>query len=130
MNKVEIIIGVKGSGKTTKARELSEGLKTKWLNGRTFNFKTGRRFEWNVLEEDTELVIIDDIKTVDFNPLRIYEFYSGITVHKQGKEPFEINPKFILVFDDLTRFKIRFWEQSIQRRIGLINLRIKNFLTP
>lgn len=123
MNKVKIIIGPKGSGKTLKAKELSEGLKTQWIGGRSFNFKNPTNFEFSFLEQDVECVIIDDIDKKDFVFERIFQYAEGIYVEKQGKEGFSIQPKFILVFDNMKRFETAMKGESIKRRVEIIALR-------
>lgn len=123
MNKVVIIIGPIGAGKTKRAKELSEGLKTQWISGRSFNFKNPNNFEFSSLEKDVEFVIIDDIDKNDFVFERIFQYAEGIYVEKQGKEGFTIHPKFILVFDNLKRFEIAMQGESIKRRIEIIALR-------
>jgi hypothetical protein len=123
MNKVKIIIGPNGSGKTLKAKELSEGLKTQWISGRSFNFKNATNFEFSFLETDVECVIIDDIDKKDFVFERIFQYAEGIYLEKQGKEGFSIQPKFILVFDNLSKIEIAERGLSFTKRIELINLR-------
>ena len=102
MNKSIIITGSSAFKNVKKAIELALEFKSEeviWISAHT-----QKEFESNFLYSDcnksTKLVVIQHInKQSD-----LHNFYnavvSGVTVNKQGLAPYEIHPKFIIIFNN------------------------------
>jgi ABC-type oligopeptide transport system ATPase subunit len=95
INKITVIIGSAGSGKTTAAKCIAKDYdsdKVVWIDG---NNKR-RNFLWNRCKENTELVIIEELKNIKDLELLFGPAIDGIAVEHQGKEEFYINPKIVV----------------------------------
>lgn len=98
MEKSIIIIGDAGTGKSTVAKALASNFKEAnrvFISGNeSFN-----RFGFSACTPETKLVIIDEVKDSkrleDLIPLT-----AELIVDKQGKEPFTINPKIVVVCNE------------------------------
>lgn len=97
MEKIKLIIGPGGSGKSTIAKKLAslyDSDRVVILDGRNFNRS---HFYFSACKEDTELIIIEELSDAK-HLMSIYSNYiDGVKVEKQGKEPFYIRPKNIIV---------------------------------
>jgi len=121
MDKIKIVFGKRGSGKTRYAEEITKNSKSKWIN--FHEIESRNTFRFNVVDKDTEVVIIDNILKDKFCFDEILFFSKGINVEKQCQEPFFAYPEFILIFDDLKLKDTLSFGASIRRRIELIEIK-------
>ncbi len=91
-NKVTIISGPRGSGKTTLAQKIANGKKTVWIQ----NFDINNQFIYQNVEKDTEVIIAEEITAIYLIMCIIST--DKIRVNKKMKEPFFMKrPEFIFV---------------------------------
>jgi ABC-type oligopeptide transport system ATPase subunit len=121
IEKITIIIGSAGSGKTTAAKCIAEGYdsdKVVWLDG---NNKI-RHFFWNRCKENTELVIIEEFKDVNDLELLFAPAIDGIAVEHRGKETFYINPKIVVTCkSDVTIKDLPTHSRAFSRRTMIVD---------
>ena len=99
MQKSILIIGRQGSGKTTKAKEIASQFhndEVVFINYR--EKKTHKNpFLFSECTDKTKLVVFEELYDIN----QVEEFFSmvsyPITVKKKMKNPFTIEPKFVLV---------------------------------
>jgi len=121
MKKLTIIIGSKGSGKTRKAKELVKNAdKTFWPNEL---FSVRNPFFFSGCTPETELVVFDEVRTMDDIIPLVFWASQGIVVHKKMKASFTINPEIIIVCSHLiTRHMLKPLDCHIGENIELIAL--------
>ena len=106
-----IIMGNPGSGKTILAKEMAKVLVEP--NEVVFINDSNSRFRFSECNENTKLVIFDNVKNLEH-----YIYHTeGLVIDKQGKKPFFITPKIILISDIVKNVS-----ESINRRFNLIEL--------
>jgi cytidylate kinase len=114
--KITVIIGSGGSGKTTAAKEIAKDYSNViWLDG------SGRvgNFFYSRCNEDTELIIIEELKNAD-NLMRFAAAaIDGVCVEHRGKDPFYINPRIVVVCKP--DVKIPMESVAFQRRFDVID---------
>jgi type II secretory pathway predicted ATPase ExeA len=126
--KITVIIGDADSGKTLKAKEIASSYNQEnvtWYDGRIFNKKSyrhGMRFYFSRCNLNTELLIIDDLG--DASNIEMFYSYAcqGLEVEKQGKDPFIIYPKIIIVCSSevsINDFPLE--SMAFKRRVSIIN---------
>ena len=95
MSKTIIITGKARSGKTTKAKELTKGKKTVWIDpGQLSN-----AFAFDLVKTDTERIVIDGAGLS--NKILCIVFCKRIEINKRGSAPFEIDrPELIIVSNE------------------------------
>lgn len=98
MKKGIIIIGPKSSGKSLQAKKIASQYPEKnvmILDGKDI-IRNSTHFYFGGCEENTELLIIDEV--VNANDIGSFvNFTEGIMVNKQGRNPFHISPKIVVV---------------------------------
>ncbi len=106
-----VLMGNLGSGKTILAKEMAKVLVEP--NEVVFINDSNGRFKFSECNENTKLVIFDDVKN-----LEDYIYHTeGLVVDKKGKKSFFITPKIILISDIVKNVS-----KSIDRRFNLIEL--------
>jgi len=96
MERIKLIIGSKESEKSTIARQLASS-----YNNENVVFVDGSRrrdhFFYSACNNNTELVIIEELVSVN-DIMSIYgDFIDGVKVEKRFEKPFYINPNIIVV---------------------------------
>ena len=123
MNKSIIITGEQGSGKTTKAIEISSqyGKNEVVFISRT-NKCLNNPFIFSECTKDTKIIVFDDVKHEDdFNELLLLTA-SLITVNKRMEYPFTISPRFIFVCGpSITKKYLSKIGPSFNRKFNIIN---------
>lgn len=105
-----IIVGQQGSGKTMKATEIASQFNEEnvtWINYPLTDYKSNRVTEslnkarW---KDKTELVVIDALVSIaDVQSMRRFTS-DGFKIGKQGRNPYLIHPKIVLVCgSDITK---------------------------
>jgi hypothetical protein len=121
MNIITLVVGKPYSKRISYVEKVTENIKTQWMKG--IELKKTHSFTFSSIDQDTEVIVFDNVEVKNFNPDIILSLSSGIMVNKQGKEGFPLRPKFILIFDDTTFDGNSFMEgESFKRRINLINV--------
>lgn len=122
MNKSILIIGRPGSGKTTKAKEISNQFQK---NEVAFIFSRGKKiqkdnFLFSGCTEQTKLVVFEELYDIE----QVEAFYNPITVNKKMKIPFTISPHLVLVCQsEITEDQLVKLDASFYRRFEVVNLR-------
>lgn len=120
MKKIKIIIGKRGSGKSTIATALVSSLND---NEKIFLNEAHLKspFGFSECSEKTKVVIIDELRSPEYILTLIFSSIEGIIVNKQGKKPFEIYPEMIIVCCEyITKERLLDMGSSISRRIEII----------
>lgn len=116
-NKITVIIGSAGSGKTTAAKCIAKDYdkdKVVWLDG---NQKI-RHFFYSRCNKDTELIIIEEIKDINDLWNIVNSVTEGICVEKRGEYPFYINPTVVVTCrPDITFKDLPMDSLSFKRRV-------------
>ena len=88
------IQGKQGEGKTSLAKKIYENRKAVFINVRDIF----ARFGFMSVENDTEFIIVDDIKRKDFE--KVYSVFTenNIKIERRGEKSFSIKtPNVILI---------------------------------
>jgi energy-coupling factor transporter ATP-binding protein EcfA2 len=120
MKKIKLIIGKRGSGKSTIATALVSSLND---NEKIFLNEAHLKspFGFSECSEKTKVVIIDELHTPEHILTLIFSSIEGIIVNKQSKKPFEIHPEIIIVFsEEISKEQLLDMGSSIERRIEII----------
>ena len=111
--KVTVIIGSAGSGKTTAAKCIAKDYDTDkvvWMDGSNM----ASYFFYFRCNKDTELVVIEEIRDINKLWSIINSAADGLCVEKRGEEAFYINPKIVvtctpcITFEDLPMDSLSF----------------------
>lgn len=121
---VTVIIGKSNVGKTlmSKGFALNNQEKTKFIF--CTNKTVCEHFFFSSCEEDTEVIIIDEVVAVGNVEKIVWLAQSDITVEKQSKKAFTIAPKEIVIVceERITRESLESLGASFYRRIKLIEI--------
>lgn len=119
--KVTVIIGSAGSGKTTAAKCIANNYdadKVVWLDG---NNKM-HPFFWRACSENTELVIIEELKNVKDLERLFSAAIDGVAVERQGKDVFYINPRIVVTCkSDVTMKDLPTDSIAFERRVMIVD---------
>lgn len=123
INKITIIIGSAGSGKTTAAKCIAKDYdNVAWLDGNNII----SHFFWNKCKEDTDLVIIEEIKDVKYLERLFGPAIDGIAVEHRGKDTFYINPRIVVTCkSDVTIKDLPTHSRAFCRRTMIVDCDIK-----
>jgi hypothetical protein len=117
MKKTTVIIGKRGSGKS----RIAEAMACRLHN--TIRVKPSHkgRFPFIMSEEDTEVIIFDEVDSIDTLENIIFSTYDYVLVEKPCKSMFYITPKIIIVCNEkITRYAIEKLGSSLNRRINTV----------
>ncbi len=95
MEKVILIMGGPGSGKTTKAREIASQYKPEEVV-QLLPTKISP-FSFRQCTPETKLIVVDELNDVKAVENYIIAASSPLEVNKRGEYPFIISPKFVIV---------------------------------
>jgi energy-coupling factor transporter ATP-binding protein EcfA2 len=117
IKKTTVIIGKRASGKSRVAEamacRLHNTIKVQPSHKGSFPFIMG--------EEDTEVIIFDEVNNINSLGDIIFSTYNYVLVEKPCKSMFYISPKIIIVCnEEITRDAIEKLGSSINRRINII----------
>jgi hypothetical protein len=119
--KVTVIIGSGGSGKTIAAKCIAKDYDTDkvvWVDG---NQRMGHFF-YSRCNKDTELVIIEELKDISDLWRIIRHSSDGLSVEKRGEDPFYINPKIVVTCKPDTTFKdLPMDSLAFKRRVMIVD---------
>src|SRR5690606_24423840 len=123
MKTTTVITGKAGSGKTQRATQLAKA-----FDPSEVCFITGMErsdedpFLFQKCTGKTKLVVIDEVSSI-FQLKKFIEMSRGyIIVNRQGKQPFNISPSFILVcHGGINIREVITLGTSLPRRISIIN---------
>jgi hypothetical protein len=118
--KITVIIGSGGSGKTTAAKEIANDYSNViWLDGT----QPIHPFFYQRCKEDTELVIIEELKNAG-NLMRFAAAaMDGVCVEHRGKDPFYINPRIVVVCKPDVKLPME--SVAFQRRFNVVDCDMK-----
>lgn len=103
MTKGIIIIGKRGSGKTSIAKEIIGDENVFKIDGKLFN--PSDPFCFSGCTKETKILLIDNLPKT-FNTNWLYEVFFGLIVNSKNKPFFNLKlEKIILVFDDNVTIK-------------------------
>ena len=115
--KVTVIIGSGGSGKTTAAKCIAKDYdadKVVWMDGS----RMASYFFYSRCNKDTELVIIEEIKDINNLWSIINSAADGLCVEKPAESSFYINPKIVVTCrPDITFKDLPMDSLSFKRRV-------------
>jgi len=94
MKKSILITGRQGSGKTTKAKEIASQFQIDEVVFLPFQGAMNDKFLFSECTEKTKLIVVDDLS--DLAQVQLF-LNPIVVVNKKMKEPFSINPQFVLV---------------------------------
>lgn len=117
MNKATVIIGRIASGKSQISKALVSSLKGK---EKIFLHEAHLKSVFGFAEctTDTKVIIIDELRKIEYLFTLIFATVDGVIVEKKGQEPFCIYPKIIIVCNEqITRQRLEDLGGSIQKRI-------------
>lgn len=99
MKKVTIITGAASSGKTTKARTITDSKKVVWLDPRNLYDP----FLFESITPETEVIVIDDLaREKHLSVIKNLISSPMLMLNKRGKTPIEVErPEIIIVSNDL-----------------------------
>lgn len=120
MNKATIIIGKLRSGKSMISKSLVSSLKE---GEKSFLHEAHLKSVFGFAEctADTKVIIIDELRKVEYLLTLIFATVDGVLVEKKGQEPFRIYPKIIIVCNEqITRQRLEDLGYSVQKRIEVI----------
>jgi len=117
MKKTTVIIGKRGSGKS----RIAEAMACRLHN--TIRVKPSYKgsFPFIMGEEDTEVIIFDEVNNIDTLENIIFSTYNYVLIEKPCKSMFYITPKIIIVCsEEITRDNIEKLGSSLNRRINTV----------
>lgn len=124
MEKVQVILGKRESGKTLKANEIlkNSGLIPTIIKGSIK--RVSGHFFFSACERDTEIIMIDEVTSIYSLEKLIMLVQFAIPVEKQGKEAFSIQLKKVVIVcaESITKEDIANLGSSYTRRIELIEI--------
>lgn len=120
MDKIKMIVGKNGSGKSTYANAMCVKYNQEekfTLNGDS----TCNPFMFSECNFSTKVIIIDELKNnKQFIPF-LFFLTNGVNVNKRGQLPFTIFPEIIVVCDkNITKEVLEQYGSSLNRRIEII----------
>jgi hypothetical protein len=119
--KVTVIIGSGGSGKTTAAKCIAKDYdadKVVWIDG---NWRMNP-FYYTRCNKDTELVIIEELKDINDLWRIINSATDGLCAEKRGEDPFYINPKIVVTCrPDITFKDLPMDSLAFKRRVMIVD---------
>lgn len=122
--KVTLILGPSPSGKTTKAKQLTEGKKAVWIYG-----LTDSDFAYSEVTRETEIIVIEGADISNKNSFSQFLFLVttvNLIVHKRGVHSFEMTcPDLIITSNTINPEEI-----TPRPNMDIINLYPSDYIFP
>lgn len=99
--KIKVLVGPKGSGKTSYAKQITSGHENVWMDGRSPERDFFGKFIYSGVTPATKHIIVDSIPSEKALEHILPTFFNQlIIVNRKGKSPFEMpRPDTILICD-------------------------------
>jgi hypothetical protein len=124
MEKMQIFVGPPASGKSRKAREITEGKNALWLLARNGKRFPESNFQLDQVTDETEYIVIDDARG-NINQIAQFFFNERLQIDRMGKLPIVVNRPKIIITTDQVDYKFD-TSLSFIRRFEIVKLPNQN----